>query len=163
VRLGALDHALLQLLDAVLEVVHQREVGVDEGVQDLVEHVVDGGRLGRDLRRGDAFLDHVQLGDRVRAARDEEVRAQEQADREPGHLLGLSVPARRPRDDEGEVRVVLDLGALAVVAHVLHGQRVQVEHRPKAVELGLRQPLEPDPDVRRAPGQVARGLGGQVA
>ena len=115
-------HALLHLEDVLLDRLDDREIAIDDEVQNGMEHIVRA--LAQQVRRD--FEMRAKLA--VRACRtlpngDEEILAQENRGGAVGDMIAFKMC--RPGDDEQLVTVDVELGNLVAVAGIFHGKRVK--------------------------------------
>lgn len=134
----------LDLVDVVLEARDDRQVAVDDPVQDRVED-----RLGPEPEQVRVALETAPDGGdvgRLRVPeRDDEVPAHEEVDLAELDLLDVVEIAGRAQDDEQGVVVPLQLGALVGDDRVLDREFVEAELLGQRGELVVLGPVQPDP------------------
>ena len=151
-RLGPRDYLLLQRLELLAVAFQEREVAVDQGVDQRIGQVVDATAAHRALGAPQAFPHGVEAVAWALLEGEHEVPAKQDRELLGNQSLG---PIRQPQYDEQVIVVALQLRALVGVHDVRDGERMQpVAFAEPADQLDVREPLHVDPD----PGQPGRAL-----
>ena len=137
---GPLQHRVLELVDPVVERAQPGEEAVRERVEDEVEEL-DAARRRRRLH-GRPPPQVVERRAGVPVHGDQVARAEEAVDLDQPVLVLVGAVG----DDEREVAEGVDLGPLAEVVGVLHGQRVEAEEVAEQREILGRRPVEVEPE-----------------
>ena len=145
-----LEDLVLDRLQAGLERVDDREVAVDDGVEQGVED--ERRPVPEEVRLALGTAAHTEeVGLRAVAYREHDVRADEDVDL-ADQQLAVGADFHRMQDGEQFVVVLLDLRPLVAVPCVLDGEIVQAELRLHLGELVLRGVLQRHPDEAAGPG-----------
>lgn len=143
------DHHAVELFEVITDAFEDREMIIDDGIDQRISEVIGPGFADEPACVADAFAYGVEgISEGFFLNGEDEVRSDEKRDLFDAKFVG-GVQVDHLQDDEEVAVIGLNLGALSCVVSVFDSERVQVESRGELVQVGtIADPVEFDPKGR---------------